>query len=64
MGCYDVLWYHVLSYNGVLVVLCSDIVWCRGFGCVVLYRVALYDSLVYREIVGVVWCVVWFGVVQ
>ena len=31
---------------------------------VVLCGIVLYDSLVYREIVGVVWCVVGFGVVQ
>ena len=61
---YGVLWYHVVFQKGALVLLRCDIVCCRGCGCMELYRVVLYDSLVYCEIVGVVWCVVGFGVVQ
>ena len=57
ISCGVVEWYA----SWVLVPYCV-VSWCRN--CVVLYCVVLCDSLVYHEIVGVVWCAVWFGIVQ
>ena len=53
-----VLWYLVVSQNSVLVGLWSDIAFCQGCDCMVFYSVVICDSLVYFEIVGIVWCVV------